>query len=968
MKVSDSIDMALPGSGASAVSQGKGLKINRIFTRPGEDPFASVSWERRRAEIKSEKGETVFVMNDVECPTTWSQTALDIAADKYFRKAGVPLANGTTGAETSVRAMIHRVVLAIRQAGERFGGYFASPEDAQAFSDELTYMLIHQLGAFNSPVFYNCGLTEAYGIKGKPSGNFFWDPATGVVRETDDSYTHPAVSACFILSIQDDLIDIARHLEREMRVFRFGGGAGSNFSVLRAEGEPLTNGGTSSGLMSWLEIYDKGAGSTKSGGNTRRAAKLVRVDIDHPDVEKFIEWKAKEEDKALALIRAGYPKDFNGEAYRTVSGQQANNSVGVTDEFMEAVVIGGGWNTTWRTNGKIAKTYEANKLFGKIAQAAHRCACPGLQFDTTINKWHTVPKSGRIRGSNPCSEFMFLDDTSCNLASLNLVKFLANDGLNGFNTVTYKHACRVFTLAQEILVDHASYPTKVIAQNSHDFRPLGLGYANLGALLMIQGMPYDSPKGRGTAGALTAILTATGYATSAEIAASKDPFHGFVANKSEMIDVMIMHEKATGEIDLECPDGLRRDARLAWRKTVEVGIQHGYRNAQASVCAPTGTIGFMMDVDTTGVEPDFSLVKGKKLVGGGHLKIVNRSVGKALEALGYEPGSVKAILGHIEKAGTIEGAPFLRDDHEAVFDCANKSGNGKRFIEPMGHIKMLQATQPFFSGSLSKTVNCPTDTTVEEIEHLYMEAWKRGLKCIAIYRDKSKHSQPLSSGTGEKAEKPKTIDSKGRCVDAPPQTARHRLAERRPGGFTQELVVGGTKLYLRTGEYANGNLGEIFIDVNKEGATLKGVLGCFAIATSLGLQHGVPIEEFVNAFTFQKFEPAGVVRGHANVKLSTSVIDAIFRVLACEYLSREEGIEQYAQVKDGPDLGAPAPEKIASDSTPSVSMPRAAVNGNGTRVQSVIEGNVCPRCNGLLRRTGTCMSCDSCGTSTGGCG
>ena len=811
MKASESMADVTAPAGMPA-QQSKGLKISRVFTRPGEDPFSTVPWERRRAEIKSEKGETVFVMEAVECPTTWSQTALDIAADKYFRKAGVPLANGTTGAETSVRAMINRVVLAIRQAGERLGGYFASAEDAQAFSDELTYMLVHQMGAFNSPVFYNCGITEAYGIKGKPSGNFFWDPATNGVRETDDSYTHPAVSACFILSIQDDLIDIARHLEREMRIFRFGGGCGGNFSALRGEGEPLTNGGTSSGLMSWLEIYDKGAGSTKSGGNTRRAAKLVRVDIDHPDIEKFIEWKVKEEDKALALINAGYPKDFNGEAYRTVSGQQANNSVGVTDEFMEAAVIGGGWNTIMRTNGKVAKTYAADKLFRKIAQAAHRCACPGLQFDTTMNKWHTVPNSGRIRGSNPCqpawatlltphgittmgqisvgdevwsgkrwtkvtqkvetgvkyvyafrtqvgtffgtanhrvvqagvkveamdavcidacqrpnekgqsgtfeifsrellgpervyditveaeehtywtdgllvsncSEFMFLDDTSCNLASINLVKFLSHGQIN---TTTYKHACRVFTIAQEIIVDHASYPTKLIAQNSHDYRPLGLGYANLGALLMIQGMPYDSPKGLGTAGALTAILTGTGYATSAEIAASKGAFAGFAANRDEMLKVMVMHKEAISRIDPECPGYLRLDAEHTWEKTVELGRRHGYRNAQASVCAPTGTIGFMMDCDTTGVEPDFSLVKHKKLVGGGYLKIVNRSVAAALETLGYEPSFVNAILAHIKEKETIEGAPSLRDEHYAVFDCANKSGNGKRFIEPMGHIR-----------------------------------------------------------------------------------------------------------------------------------------------------------------------------------------------------------------------------------------------------------------------------------------
>ena len=968
MKVSESMaDVTVPTG--TPVQQSKGLKINRVFTRPGEDPFASVKWERRRAEIKSEKGETVFVMDDVECPATWSQTALDIAADKYFRKAGVPLANGSTGAEASIRAMIRRVVLAIRQAGERFGGYFATPEDAQAFSDELTYMLVNQMGAFNSPVWFSAGVAEAYGVKGKPSGNWFWDPATSTVREADDMYTNPAVSACFIVSIQDDLMDIARHVEREMRIFRGGGGAGSNYSDLRAEGEPLSNGGFSSGLMSWLEIYDKSAGATKSGGGTRRAAKMAILDVDHPDIEKFIEWKAKEEDKALALIKAGYSSAIDGEAYRTVSGQQANNSVRVPDEFMDAVVMKGGWNTTWRTNGKVASTLQADKVFRKIAQATHRCADPGIQFDTTINKWHTTPKAGRIRASNPCAEFLNIQDSACNLASINLVKFLTST----FNTDAFKHACRVFTLAQEILVDHASYPTKAIAQNTHDYRQLGLGYANLGTLLMVQGIPYDSPKGRGISGAVTAILTATGYATSAEIAASKGPFPGFASNSDEMRNVMIMHEKATGEIDLECPDDLRRAARLAWRKAVELGVQHGYRNSQASVIAPAGTIGFLMDCDTTGVEPDFSLVKNKKLVGGGRMKLVNRSVNRALETLCYGVAEQDAIVKWIEANGTAEGAPYLEERHYAVFDCANKAGSGKRFIEPMGHVKMLEAVQPFVSGAISKTLNCPAETTVEEIEDLYMESWKRGLKCVAIYRDGSKSNQPLSSGGGEKKpEKKKEDPSKGsvRSAGAPPSTIRHRLPERRAGGFTQELNVGGMKFYLRTGEYADGRLGEIFVDVNKEGTTLKGVLGSFAIAVSLGLQHGVPIQELVDAFTFQKFEPAGIVRGHDRVKLATSLIDAIFRVLAVEYMG-EAGLD-YAQVK-----GEALEElKEAHDaSTPVVSTPASSapkpigLNGKtGRVVRSVVEGGLCGRCGGLLTRTGSCSTCIACGTSTGGCG
>jgi ribonucleoside-diphosphate reductase alpha chain len=939
-----------------------------------------------------------------------------------------------TGAEHSAKQVCRRISTAIRQAGDKLGGYFASPQDAQAFQDELAFMLIHQLGAFNSPAWFNCGLAEAYGIKGKPVGNWFWNPETATVQEASDAYSHPQISACFIQSISDDLMDIASGIQREMRLFKFGSGTGTNFSSIRAEGELLSSGGTSSGLMSFLEVFDKAAGATKSGGTTRRAAKMVILDMDHPDVDKFIEWKAREEDKVLALIRAGYPSDFNGEAYRTVSGQNSNNSVRVTDDFMKAYLDDREWQTRWRTTGQHARTHRARDLMRKVAQAAWRCADPGMQFDTTINKWHTVPNSGRINASNPCSEFMFLDDTSCNLASINLMKFLAPDDAHGRGASTggsaaprldisaFRHACRVFILAQEIIVDYASYPTQAIAQNSHDYRPLGLGYANLGSLLMAQGVPYDSPRGLATCAAITALMTGAAYETSAEIAASKGPFPGFAHNREPMLRVMHQHRDAAYAVAEHTDPALLGSAREAWDRALEAGERFGYRNAQATVLAPTGTIGLLMDCDTTGIEPDFALVKFKKLAGGGYFKIVNQTIQPALETLGYSRPEIDAILTyllgtlsfgprpgsheqppHINRASllakgltkeeidraeaalpgafdlknvfskyvigeavlarlglaeqakspkfdllealgftkaqleeaadvicgrmTVEGAPYLKDEHLPVFDCANRCGKkGKRYIEPLGHVRMMAAAQPFISGAISKTVNLPRETTVEDVERTYLEAWKLGLKAIALYRDGSKASQVLSGGGESKSEKSdKTEARKASEVDTkitdapkatakteptpppasvpavpavtppapvassqgtPPRLNRRRLPKKRKG-FTQEAKVGGQKVYLRTGEYEDGALGELFIDMHKEGAALRSMMNCFAISVSLGLQHGVPLDEFVNAFTFTRFEPQGPV-DHPNIKFATSVVDFIFRLLGMEYLGRTD--------------------------------------------------------------------------------
>ena len=1045
-----------------------GLSIDRRFTAGlnGTDPLDTARYETRRSVITNPDGSVVFEMNDAEVPVGWSQLATDIIVSKYFRKTEVPQPNGGLGPERSARQVCRRIATSIREAGDRLGGYFATPEDAQAFQDELMFMLIHQLGAFNSPAWFNCGLAEAYGIKGKPVGNWAWNPETGQVEEAKDAYSHPQISACFIQSISDDLMDIAAGVQREMRLFKFGSGTGTNFSSIRAEGELLSSGGTSSGLMSFLEVFDKAAGATKSGGTTRRAAKMVILDMDHPDVEKFIEWKAREEDKVLALIKAGYPSDFNGEAYRTVSGQNSNNSVRVTDDFMRACVEDREWQTRWRTTGAVARTHRARELMKKVSQAAWRCADPGVQFDTTVNRWHTVPNSGRINASNPCSEFMFLDDTSCNLASINLMKFIQGGRATGtaprLDIAAFRHACRVFIVAQEIIVDYASYPTQPIAQNSHDFRPLGLGYANLGSLLMVQGVPYDSPRGAATCAAITALMTGAAYEASAEVAASKGPFPGFAHNREPMLRVMNQHRDAAYAVPADSShsaaggmDGadaeLLAAAREAWDRALTAGERHGYRNAQATVLAPTGTIGLLMDCDTTGIEPDFALVKFKKLAGGGYFKIVNQMVQPALETLGYSASEIEAILTylkgtlrlngtpHVNRASllakgltkeeidkaetalpgafdlrnafskyvigegaiarlgfseqaknpkfdllealgftkaqleeaadticgrmTVEGAPHLRPEHLPVFDCANRCGKkGTRFIHPLGHIRMMAAAQPFISGAISKTVNLPKETTVEDVEQTYLEAWKLGLKAIALYRDGSKASQVLSGGgdesksakdekksdsakAPEKAkseakpaqEKAQPPEEEAKPAPAPVEAPRvetrpkaepaFRLARRRlpkkRRGFTQEAKVGGQKVYLRTGEYEDGSLGELFVDMHKEGAALRSMMNCFAISVSLGLQHGVPLDEFVNAFTFTRFEPQGPV-DHPNIKFATSVIDFIFRLLGLEYLGRTDFVHvkpadsELEEERDLPVGGAPASLSAAETSSEGV--------------------------------------------------
>jgi ribonucleoside-diphosphate reductase alpha chain len=1061
---------ALHGGSPSGESQKKGRRsttrvranrFQRIYTTPGADAFDALEWGRRDSKIVNPDGSVVFEMKDLEVPSAWSQLAVDILASKYFRKAGVP----GTGHETSARQTVTRVARTLRRAGEQYGGYFADAADADTFEAELTHMLVTQIGAFNSPVWFNCGLSQEYGIGGKSVGSWAWNPATDRIEETADAYTRPQLSACFIQSVGDDLMDMADLVKREMRIFKFGSGTGTNFSRIRAEGEKLSSGGTSSGLMSFLEIYDKSAGAIKSGGTTRRAAKMVCLDMDHPDIDRFVEWKMNEERKARILIEhGGLPSDFNGEAYHTVSGQNSNNSVRVPDEFMKAVLEDGSWETRWRTSGKTARAFKARDLWDKIALAAWTCADPGLQYDTTINRWHTCPNTDRIRASNPCSEYMFLDDSACNLASLNLTKFLTLEG--AFDVARYRHAIEVFITAQDIVVEFASYPHKAIAQNSHDYRTLGLGYANLGTLLMLLGIPYDSDRGRGIAAALTSILTGRSYRRSAEMSRGRGPFAGYARNREPFLRVMRQHRDATYAIRAEdCPRPLLQAAREDWDDVLALGEVHGFRNAQVSVLAPTGTIGLLMDCDTTGVEPDFALVKFKKLAGGGYFKIVNESVPEALRRLGYSADDAREIVDYVtgtntlkgetavcdralaerglsaeevarveeqlprifdlshafnpstlgeacykrlqigseedvlRKLGfsesdvetsndvicgrmTVEGAPRLKDEHLVIFDCANRCGrHGRRFIHWMGHIRMMAAVQPFISGAISKTINMPAETTVEEIKEAYLQSWKLGLKAVAIYRDGCKASQPLTTKSSEKKESlelfqgqqlPTTVANPVSPAAAGLGPKRYRLPRKR-GGFTQEARIANHKVYLRTGEYEDGSVGEIFIDMHKEGAAFRSMMNCFAISVSLGLQYGVPLKEFVDVFTFTRFEPQGPV-DHPNIKFSTSVIDYIFRVLALEYL----GITDFAQVKpaDGFETrvrqrdtgvipkvslqaGAPAPQK------PAAPAPSEAAVLSEHLGKMMGDAPFCEQCGHTTVRNGSCYKCLNCGNSQG---
>jgi len=1123
-------------------SRKTGLQFRRRFTKDDVNVFDQFEYDYRTSVIRNPTGEVVFEMNNVEVPKQWSQIATDILAQKYFRKASVPQPDGSLGRETSAKQVAHRLANCWRVWGERYG-YFDSDKDAQVFYEELVYSILNQMCVPNSPQWFNTGLYESYGIKGKPQGHYYVDPLDEQLKKSTSAYERPQPHACFILSVDDDLVNDGGIMDlwvREARIFKYGSGVGTNFSNLRGEGEKLSGGGTSSGLMSFLKIGDRAAGAIKSGGTTRRAAKMVCLDLDHPEIVQFVNWKMEEEKKVGALIAAGYASDYEGEAYKTVSGQNSNNSVRIPNSFFEKLKADEDWELKGRMDGRVMKKIPARELWNQISYAAWRCADPGTQYNTTINEWHTCPAGGEIRASNPCSEYMFLDNTACNLASANLMKFYDTEK-NTFDVEGYEYNCRLWTVVLEVSVLMAQFPSKEVAKLSYEYRTLGLGYANLGTLLMVSGIPYDSEEARTIAGALTAIMTGISYKTSAEMAEVMGAFPRYAENRESMLRVMRNHRLAAYDADeyeglyikpqgikaKYCPDYLLKAACKAWDDAVELGEKFGYRNAQSTVIAPTGTIGLVMDCDTTGVEPDFALVKFKKLSGGGYFKIINQSVPVALKNLGYSEKETDAIIKYAVGAATFAGAPYinhqslsergfiadeikkldaavssafditfvfnkytlgeeclqrlgftttqynnfewsllealgfsedeietandyvcgtmmleeapyLKEEHLPVFDCANKCGKkGQRYIHAHGHIRMMAAAQPFISGAISKTINLPNEASVEEIADAYMLSWELGLKACALYRDGSKLSQPLSNksdkkkkdqGAGDKVDEkgevnkseirnPKSeiesnivdlgkltidelLDEVQKRVQSSPDTKLKRklasIVERRSlpakrRGFTQKAKINGQAIFLRTGEYSDGTLGEIFIDMAKEGATMRSMSNCFAIAISIGLQYGVPLEEFVDKFAFTRFDPAGFVE-HPNIKSTTSIVDFIFRVLGYEYLGRTDlvhvldkpevlntGTDDWDDVPSGleyassPELSSVRVVSTSSNGIHPVKTKQAAVaksepgldamNAAAKSMQS--DAPACNVCGHITVRSGTCYKCLNCGNSLG---
>ena len=1189
------------------------MKITRRFTTRGKSPYAEIPFAKRSSEIRDPDGTMVFSLEDIQVPEHWSQVATDIIAQKYFRKTGVPLNDGEgkgaakeTGGETDARQVFHRLAGCWTYWGKKYG-YFDKKADADTFYDELCHMLAAQYAAPNSPQWFNTGLEYAYGIKGPSQGHHYVDPKDEKLHKSRNAYERPQVHACYIQSVSDDLVNEGGIMDlwtREARLFKYGSGTGTNFSNLRGENEPLSGGGRSSGLMSFLKIGDRAAGAIKSGGTTRRAAKMVCLDLDHPDIETFVTWKVTEEQKVAALVTGSkvarrainavinschlmgedadgnpekqvvtaptenpalsraldearaacvpeaylqrglqlagqgyeavdYPEfdtNWDSEAYATVSGQNSNNSVRVPNAFFETLDSGKPWELRWRTDGSVAREVDAEELWEKVSHSAWSCADPGIQYDTTINEWHTCPEDGRINASNPCSEYMFLDDTACNLASINLIKFLDDDGQ--FDVEGYRHACRLWTIVLEISVLMASYPSKEVADKSYRFRTLGLGFANLGTVLMRLGIPYDSKEATAIAGALTATMCGESYATSAELAAEMGPFAEYEKNREAMLRVIRNHRRAAYGVDPKeyeglstlpmpidasiCPDYLLEAGREAWDRALSLGEEHGYRNAQVTVIAPTGTIGLVMDCDTTGVEPDFALVKFKKLAGGGYFKIINQSLPPALRRLGYSPEEVddivaytvgrqtlagapfinheslakhgfddsalrvvedaiqsafdirfaftKGVLGvkfcleklnlteeqledwnfdilnhlgftaqqiaktneHVCGTMTVEGAPHLRDEHLPVFDCANRCGRtGVRFIAFGAHIEMMAAVQPFISGAISKTINMPNDATIADVKDAYRQSWTSMLKAVALYRDGSKLSQPLNSTQQSDSSEESEVEAGSSEVEHVAEKITERVVHRylakrrklphRRAGYTQKAVVGGHNIYLRTGEYEDKTLGEIFLDMHKEGAAFRSLMNSFAISVSLGLQHGVPLDEFVDAFVFTRFEPSGIVKGHDKVKMVTSVIDYVFRDLAISYLGRndlgqvqEEDLRHTTTGQRTPEF---AEEEVVAENTYSVDEhgredhpinedqpPNTTVgdvvsgngggdsDGNGgvrlvadaraatakleMRVVEArlkgYEGDPCGSCaNFTMVRNGTCLKCVSCGATSG---
>ncbi|NLO18493.1 MAG: vitamin B12-dependent ribonucleotide reductase [Ignavibacteria bacterium] len=1163
------------------------MKFTRVFTKKGESPFDKFQYELRRSEMKNPDGSVVFKMDNVEVPAHWSQVATDILAQKYFRKTQVPLKNKNGialkdkygrqkfGSENSIKQVVHRLADTWKDWGLRHG-YFDSDEDANIFYDEIVFMLINQMAAPNSPQWFNTGLFHCYGISGSKQGHYYVDPNTEELKHSEDSYSRPQPHACFIQSVKDDLINEGGIFDlalREARIFKFGSGTGTNFSDLRGAKEPLSGGGISSGLMSFLKIFDRAAGAIKSGGTTRRAAKMVIVDVDHPDIEEFIDWKAKEEEKVAALVSgsktnnlhlkkiadciisnetnikenkelrqtiqdaalAGVPANsilrvinlveqgftsldfeeynthYEGDAYNTVSGQNSNNSIRVTNEFMKAVENDDVWELRWRTDKSQVKSVRAKELWDKILLNAWKCADPGLQFDTTINEWHTCPNSGRINASNPCSEYMFLDDTACNLASLNLAKFFDEESCT-FKIDEFQHSIRIWTVALEISVLMAQFPSKEMAQRSYDFRTLGLGYANLGSLLMISGIPYDSKEAMAIAGAISSLLTSESYKTSAEMASKLGPFSKYEKNKEEMLRVLRNHQNACynapedkfeglsikpiGINEDYCPKYLLDAAKKSWDETLKLGKKQGFRNAQVTVLAPTGTIGLVMDCDTTGIEPDFAIVKFKKLAGGGYFKICNQSVSKSLKKLGYTANEIeeiekystgyaslencssisysklkqkgfgekqikqienelksafdirfafnKWVLGEqfLKKIGIpasklndenfdllselgfskedielandyvcgtmmLEGAPHLKEEHLPIFDTANRCGSkGKRFIHFQAHINMMAAAQPFITGAISKTVNMPADATLMQIGQVYTDSWKMMLKSISIYRDNSKLSQPLNSAAfteideilmlGDENDLDETKGAKEvqeQIITNMYVPLRKRLPKKRKG-FVREAYIGNHKVYLRTGEYEDGSLGEIFIDMYKEGAAFRGLLNSFAILASKALQYGIPLDELVDTFTFTRFDPSGIVRGHEAIKSVTSILDYIFRSLGYDYLGRKDFVQvktvdeaekngkhngngngQVPDDEEEPknmDSLFNGSEKSDEETIEEPNIPTKSARSEATQIRSGqakligYTGETCEYCGSIrVKRNGSCTVCEECGGTSG---
>ena len=920
--VQESTVQSTPPAVEAAGSAGPGLEFPRVFSRAGVDPFDDLEWETRSAVIANESGETVFEQRGVEVPASWSQQATNIVVSKYFRgQLGAP------DREHSVRQLIGRVVdTIVGWAGAQ--GYFASADDLQAFGGDLKFLLVRQKAAFNSPVWFNCGFEKA-----------------------------PQCSACFINSVDDTMESILTLAKTEGMLFKFGSGTGTNLSPIRSSRELLAGGGTASGPVSFMKGYDAFAGVIKSGGKTRRAAKMVVLNAEHPDVMEFINCKVDEERKAWALIDAGYDGSFTGPAYNSVFFQNSNNSLRVPDEFMRAVVDDGEWKTRAVTDGRVVETYRARELMRAVAEGTHVCGDPGMQFDTTVNDWHTCPHTARINASNPCSEYMFLDDSACNLASLNLMQFLRTDEPGEFDVEAFRAAVRTLVTAQEIIVGNASYPTPAIARNSHDFRPLGLGYANLGALLMSRGVPYDSEAGRSFAAAVTALMTGEAYAQSARIARDcGGPFAGYAKNEQPFLRVMGKHRGALKDVArADVPEDLRRAAAESWNDVIELGEKHGFRNAQATVLAPTGTIGFMMDCDTTGVEPDIALVKYKRLVGGGMMQIVNHTVPVALARLGYPDDRINGIVQYVDEHDTIEDAPHLDPGHLPVFDCAFKPAKGSRFIHYTGHLKMIGAVQPFISGAISKTINVPHEATVEDVERAYLDAWRLGTKAVSIYRDGSKRTQPLN-----------TARQAGEETAAGGQPVRRRLPDER-SAITHKFDIAGHEGYITAGLFDDGTPGEIFLVMAKEGSTISGFADAFAQAVSYSLQYGVPLPVLVDKFSHVRFEPAGLTK-NPDVRVAKSIVDYVFRWLATKFLSPEA--QYHAGVNVGGGAAAGDGRQLTFGEAVPTDVPAPGAGSGGSQavpyaIQNDEDAPPCSTCGAIMIRNGACYKCVNCGATSG---